>query len=315
MIPNPSEYGHQPVLVDEVISFLVTDKSGAYVDCTAGLGGHLKALAGNLNETARLYGIDKDDEALTDAKKNLGDIEQEVELVKGSYEDIERVAVELAEKNFDGALLDLGLSSLQLDDPKRGFSFSADSALDMRFDPSGDILTAADLVNELNEKDLARVIKEYGEERRAGPIAATIVRERQREMIGSNLQLAQLVKQVVHPPHQNKSLARVFQALRIAVNNELETLQSALPKIVNMLKKGGRVAVISYHSLEDRIVKNTFRELSRSCNCLPAYPRCICGANEQVKVLTKRPVYPTEQEISSNPRARSARMRVAEKII
>lgn len=315
MTQNPSEYVHRPVLVDEVVSYLITEKSGAYVDGTAGLGGHLKALAANLNPDARLYGIDKDDDALTLARERLKESKQKVEFVKGTYDDIEEIADSWTDKTFDGALLDLGLSSLQLDDPKRGFSFESDSPLDMRFDHLSDSRTAADLVNELGEKELARIIKEFGEERRANPVAAAIVRERQKGMIGSNSQLAQIVKKVVRPPHQNKSLARVFQALRIAVNNELATLQSAIPKFINVLNKGGRLVIISYHSLEDRIVKQAFKESARACNCPTSYPHCICGANQQLKIITKRPVYPTDKEINLNSRARSARLRVAEKII
>lgn len=314
MTPSPSDFDHQPVMVDEVVSYIVRKKSGAYLDGTAGLGGHLKALAGILEEDARLYGIDKDNDALNRANKNLGELQQTVELVKGSYGDIEQITDGFEDKKFDGILLDLGLSSLQLDDPSRGFSFTADSPLDMRFDKSAGVATAADLVNGLNEKELAQVIREYGEERKARSIAAAIVRERQKGMIGSNSQLAQIVKQVVKPPHQNKSLARVFQALRIAVNRELETLEAALPELVKVLNQAGRIAVISYHSLEDRIVKNTYRDLSRACTCPTAYPQCICGASQQLKIVTKRPVYPTKKEIQDNPRARSAKLRVAEKI-
>lgn len=311
---SPSEYEHQPVLVDEVVSFLVTKNSGAFLDGTAGLGGHLKALATKLNDDARLYGIDKDEQALELAKRNLKESYQKVTLVKGSYGDIKRISDGFSDKKFDGVLLDLGLSSLQLDDPERGFSFTADSPLDMRFDKNAGNKTAADLVNELNEKVLARVIREYGEELKARQIAAAIVRERQKGMIGSNSQLREIVNRVVKPPHQNKSLARVFQALRIEVNQELETLKNALPELIDALNKNGRIAVISYHSLEDRIVKNTFRESARECNCPPSYPKCICGADQKLKLITRRPVTPTEKEIKNNSRARSAKLRVAERI-
>jgi len=312
---KPSKYSHQPVLVDEIVSYLVTDNDGAYVDLTAGLGGHLIALARKLGKKARLYGIDKDQSALKRAKENLDEVKQKVELVNGSYGDIEHIVEGLSDKKFDGALLDLGLSSLQLDDSGRGFTFSSEGPLDMRFDQSAQIPTAADLVNKLNEKGLNEIIRDYGEERQARRIAGAIVRERQKGMILTSSQLARIVKAIVRPPHQTKSLARVFQALRIAVNKELDTLRAALPKIVEFLNKGGRMAVISYHSLEDRIVKHTFRNLAKSCVCPPGLPQCVCNANPQLKLITKRPIVPTEKEIKANPRARSAQLRVAEKII
>ncbi len=302
-------------MADEVVSHLVTDKDGAYVDLTVGLGGHLKALAGKLGPAARLYGIDKDESALKKAGEKLKDAKQKVELVNGSYGNIEEIAEELGDKRFDGALLDLGLSSLQLDDPERGFTFSGEGALDMRFNQSAQIPTASDLVNKLNDKGLYEIIRDFGEEKRARRIAAAIVRERQKEMILTSSHLARVVKSIVHPPHQNKSLARVFQALRIAVNKELETLQAALPKIILLLKKQGRIAVITYHSLEDRIVKHTFRDLAKDCTCPPALPQCVCHTIPQIKVITRRPVFPSDEEISANPRARSAQLRVAEKLI
>lgn len=310
-----SDYSHQPVMAEEVVSFLVTKKDGAYIDLTAGLGGHLKVLAGKLSKKARLYGIDKDQSALELANSRLKDVKPKVVLVNGSYGDVVHIAENLEDKRFDGALLDLGLSSLQIDDPKRGFTFASDGPLDMRFDQSAKIPTAADLVNKLNEEGLYEIIRDYGEERRARPIAGAIVRERKKGMILTSSQLAKIVKSKVIPPHQVKALARVFQAFRIAVNKELETLQSSLPKVVELLNKGGRIAVISYHSLEDRIVKNAFRNLAKTCTCPPGLPQCVCNANPQLKLLTRKPVVPTAKEINLNPRARSAQLRVAEKII
>lgn len=309
-----SEFSHQPVLALEVVSFLVTKKDGAYVDLTAGLGGHLEALAQKLDKEARLYGIDKDQSALEAAERKLRDAKPRVELVKGSYGDLAHITENFRDKKFDGALLDLGLSSLQLDDVRRGFTFGDDGPLDMRFDQSAQIPTAADLVNKLNEKGLYEIIRDYGEEKRARSIAAAIVRERQKGMILTSTQLVKVVKSIARPPHQNKSLARVFQALRIAVNKELDTLKSALPRIVELLNKGGRIAVISYHSLEDRIVKHTFRDLARTCTCPPGLPQCVCNASPQLKLVTKKAVTPKSSEINSNPRSRSAQLRVAEKI-
>jgi 16S rRNA (cytosine1402-N4)-methyltransferase len=314
MNQTPNEYVHEPVLVREIVAFLVTDKNGAYVDLTAGLGGHLKALAENLSGQARLYGIDKDESALQRAKDKVKKLKQKIELINGSYDDIEHITEGFTDKEFDGALLDLGLSSLQLDDPGRGFAFSKEGPLDMRFDRSAQIPTAADLVNKLNEREILEIIRDYGEERRARHIAAAIVKERQKGMISTNSRLSEIIKSKISPPHQNKSLARVFQALRIAVNRELDTLQTALPKIISLLKKNGRIAVITYHSLEDRIVKNTFRDLAKACTCPPGLPQCICQANPILKILTKKPVIATEREINQNSRARSAKLRVAEKI-
>ena len=314
MNPGRNEYEHQPVLVEEIIKLLITDSSGSYIDLTAGLGGHMAALAGRLETDAKLFGIDKDKEALERAAEKLKTLKQSVELKWGSYVEINTVMAEFGVDGFDGALLDLGLSSLQIDKAERGFSFSNDGPLDMRFDKDSAVSTAADLVNNLSERELTQIFREYGEERRSKFVAAGIVRERQEKMILTTSQLADIVRSEIHPPHQVKSLARIFQALRIAVNSELESLKSALPKIVKCLKTGGRLAVISYHSLEDRIVKNCFRNLLGSCTCPPDFPVCVCGAKAEVKLITKKPLYPTEAEISSNPRSRSARLRVVEKV-
>ncbi|MGH8015854.1 MAG: 16S rRNA (cytosine(1402)-N(4))-methyltransferase RsmH [Candidatus Zixiibacteriota bacterium] len=315
MKTSPSEYSHEPVMAGEVVSFLVTNKDGAYVDLTVGAGGHLKELAGKLSSKSRLYGIDKDKSALEKAEEKLKGVKQKVELVNGSYGGLEHLIEQMSDKLFDGALLDLGLSSLQLDDPQRGFAFSRDGKLDMRFDQSAQIPTAADLVNKLNEKGLYEIIRDFGEDKRARRIAAGIIRERQKGMILTSSQLAQIVRSIVKPPHQTKSLARIFQALRIAVNKELDTLKTAIPQIVSYLRKNGRIAVITYHSLEDRVVKNSFRDLAKTCTCPPNLPQCVCNTIPVLKVLTRKAVFATEKEIKSNSRARSAQLRVAEKII
>ncbi|MCH8026923.1 MAG: 16S rRNA (cytosine(1402)-N(4))-methyltransferase RsmH [candidate division Zixibacteria bacterium] len=315
MNPGRNEYEHQPVLVAEIIKLLITDSSGSYIDLTAGLGGHMAALAGRLEADAKLFGIDKDKEALERAGENLKTLKQSVELKWSSYADIDSLMAEFGVAGFDGALLDLGLSSLQIDKAERGFSFSNDGPLDMRFDRDSEVSTAADLVNNLSERELTQIFREYGEERQSKFVAAGIVRERQEKMILTTSQLAKIVKSIIHPPYQIKSLARIFQALRIAVNSELEALKLAVPKIVECLKTGGRLAVISYHSLEDRIVKNCFRNLLGVCTCPPDFPVCVCGREAQIKLITKKPLYPTDAEISSNPRSRSARLRVVEKVV
>ena len=234
MKPGRNEYEHQPVLVEEIIKLLITDSSGSYIDLTAGLGGHLAALAGRLETDAKLFGIDKDKEALERAGEKLQTLKQSVELKWGSYVEINTVMAEFGVDGFNGARLDLGLSSLQIDKAERGFSFSNDGPLDMRFDKDSAVSTAADLVNNLSERELTQLFREYGEERRSKFVAAGIVRERQEKMILTTSQLADIVRSEIHPPHQVKSLARIFQALRLAVNSELEALKSALPKIVKI---------------------------------------------------------------------------------
>jgi 16S rRNA (cytosine1402-N4)-methyltransferase len=281
---------HQPVMADVVTELLITDNHGAYLDLTAGGAGHLLVLASRLDPSARIYGADVDPEA------------------------VERAGRALKEDRFDGILLDLGISSYQLDDPSRGISFRFDGPLDMRFDPASGT-SAADLVNRLPEDELRRILREYGEERQAAGIAVAIVKERQRGMILTTAQLRDIVLSVVRPPHETKALARVFQALRIAVNRELDQLSGVLPVALSLLKPGGRLAVISYHSLEDRIVKRFFQaEVKGRCTCPSELARCVCGATPTLRMVTRRPLAPSDDEIKFNSRARSARLRVAERL-
>jgi 16S rRNA (cytosine1402-N4)-methyltransferase len=311
---NRSDTGHLPVMAGEVVRLLVTDSNGAYLDLTAGLGGHLRALATELGAAARLYGIDKDGQAVGQARKNLEATGQLKGLREASYADVDVEVEKFEDRQFDGLLLDLGLSSDQLDDPERGFSFRHDGPLDMRFDAKAAGKTAADLVNALDEKHIARILRLFGEERGAARLARAIVRERQKEMILTTAQLARIVTDIVPPPHQTKSLARVFQAFRIAVNRELDELQAVLPKAVALLKVGGRLVVITYHSLEDRLVKRFLQEEARGCICPPGLPRCVCGHKPRLKILTRRVLRPTPEELNSNPRARSAKLRAAERL-
>jgi len=308
-----SEVYHLPVMAGEVISSLVTDPNGAYLDLTAGGGGHLKALAESLSNKARLYGVDKDPTAVQWVEKALAGFPQFKKIIKSSFGDIASTVKQFDDELFTGILLDLGLSSRQIDDRSRGFSFQGDGPLDMRFDPSS-IKTAANLVNSLDERALAEIFKNYGEEKLAKRIAREIVRERQKEMIRTTRQLSDIVTGVVNPPYQNKSLARVFQALRIAVNRELEQLQEVLPAALELLTVGGRLAVISYHSLEDRLVKRFFQREMKGCICPPKLPQCVCGKTPSLRIITRKPVIPTKSEIERNSRARSARLRVAEKV-
>jgi 16S rRNA (cytosine1402-N4)-methyltransferase len=309
-----SEPGHKPVMAAQVVAFLATVADGAYLDLTVGLGGHLKALSEALGDRARLYGVDKDAGAIERAEKNLAQIRQACSLEKTSYADVEDVVRRLEDRLFDGVLLDLGLSSYQLDDPGRGFSYRFDSPLDMRFDECAGGKTAADLVNDLSEREIARIFRTFGEERNAARLAKAIVRERQKEMIRTTAQLADLVSEVTPPPHRVKSQARVFQALRIAVNDELGQLEAVLPKLPALLKPHGRLAVIAYHSLEDRQVKRFFQREAKGCICPPQFPTCVCGRKPRLKIVTRKVVVPSPDEINANPRARSARLRVAEKL-
>jgi 16S rRNA (cytosine1402-N4)-methyltransferase len=235
-------------------------------------------------------------------------------LIEASYTDLDKRAQSLEDRKFDGVLLDLGLSSLQLDDPKRGFSFRHDGPLDMRFDPEHTAETAADLINRCDERKLIEIMAAYGEERSAPKLARAIVRERQKKMIQTTADLAAIVTEHIKGRHQVKSLARVFQAFRIAVNGELDGLKNVLPQIINRLKTGGRLVVISYHSLEDRIIKWFFQAESKGCFCPPRLPVCICGRTPTVKLLTRRVLMPAEEEQRSNTRARSARFRAVERL-
>jgi 16S rRNA (cytosine1402-N4)-methyltransferase len=315
MAVQPSEDSrHLPVLAEAVVRLLITDTRGAYLDLTAGGGGHLKALAGHLENEARLYGIDIDPEAVARVGRAMRGTEQFRGVVQAAFENIADTVEQLGEKRFDGILIDLGISSYQLDDPARGISFRFEGPLDMRFSPELD-RTAADLVNRLSESELKRILREYGEERQAARIAKKIVTERHKGMIGTTSQLREIVTSIVKEPHRTKSLARVFQALRIAVNRELEQLEQVLPAALDLLKEGGRLAVIAYHSLEDRRVKRFFQAQSKGdCTCPPELPTCVCGARPTLKLITRKPVYPDDAEISRNSRARSARLRVAEKL-
>lgn len=307
--------GHQPVLVDAVVDLLITDDRGAYLDLTAGLGGHLRAMAQATGSEARLYGIEIDPASAAQAKELLREYVQVKDVVCRSYVDLVEAARGFSDAVFDGILADLGLSSFQLDTAERGFSYRIDGPLDMRFDPQSHERTAADLVNGLDQRRLAALIREFGEERRAAGIARAIVRERRQKMIRTTSQLAHIVTTVVPRSQATKSLSRVFQALRIAVNEELDNVAAMLPRALSLLRPGGRMAVISYHSLEDRLVKRFFQSEARGCSCSPELPVCTCRRRGTVRLVTKRVVRPQTAEIAANPKARSARLRVAERLV
>ena len=310
-----SQEGHRPVLLRETIELLAATRGGLFVDCTVGLGGHSDAILQAAPDT-RVLGIDRDEEALGLARERLALYGSRFRAVHADFRDITRVLATAKVGQVRGILADLGVSSLQLDSPSRGFSFRHEGPLDMRMDvTSGE--TAAELLGRLSEVELARIIFEYGEEPRARRIARRIIERRERgEPICTTRDLADVVARAVGPERQRRihPATRTFQGLRIAVNSELENLDSFLAQAVDRLEPDGRLAVISFHSLEDRIVKRTLLKLSGRCQCPPRLPKCMCGAAQRLEILTKRPVVPGTDEIEENPRARSAKLRGARKI-
>jgi len=307
---GPGGVAHVPVMVAEVVEWLRPRPGAFLVDATVGLGGHAAALLAAAPDT-RLLGLDRDPAALAIARDRLRDAGERVILRHGRFTELGRVLHDVGWDGADAVLLDLGVSSLQLDDPTRGFSFQAAGALDMRMDPTGG-LDAAEIVNRWPEKDLALVLHEYGEEPRARAVARAIVRRRP---ITTTAALADVVRGVLgrgRPGHHPAT--RTFQALRIAVNDELSELELFLADAWMLLRPGGRLAILAYHSLEDRRVKDTFRRWAADCLCPPRTPVCVCGWRAKVRVLTPRPLRPTAEEVARNPRARSARLRVVERL-
>jgi 16S rRNA (cytosine1402-N4)-methyltransferase len=302
---------HQPVLYNEIIHLLQPRRAGRYVDGTLGAGGHAWGILEASKPDGLLLGFDVDTHAIQLAKKRLAPFIDRVTIVQSSFNTLSTQLPAMGWQNVEGILLDLGISSMQLDNPERGFSFRQDAGLDMRFDQQNPV-RAVDLVNTLPEKDLADLIYKFGEERRSRQVARAIIRARP---VQTTLQLAEIVSASTKSGRPGMHPAtRTFQALRIAVNEELDSLKETLPQAVNALSPGGRLAVISYHSLEDRIVKHYFRRESIDCICPPKQPVCDCGHAASVKIITKRPIRPKDDEIEDNPRARSARLRVAERI-
>ena len=308
---------HVSVLLGEVLAALGPERGGLFVDCTLGMGGHAEALLEAGPET-RVVGIDRDAEALALARKRLGRFGERFRAAHADYRRIvEVLASEVPGEPVEGVLADLGVSSYQLEEADRGFSFAREAPLDMRMDRSqGE--TAADLVNRLPERDLANLIYEYGEERASRRIARAICRARERTPVATTTELAEIVARASGIPRHKQRIhpaTRTFQALRIAVNRELEGLDRFLGDAIAVLAApGGRIAIITFHSLEDRIVKRTFNALSGQCSCPPGFPVCVCGAERLVRPLTRKPVVASEREIETNPRARSAKLRAAERI-
>ena len=306
---------HTPVLLQEVVGQLKPRRGGLYVDGTVGGGGHAAALLRASDPDGRLIGLDRDDEAISQVRERLGEFEGRVRLVRANFAELERVLMSLDVPAVDGVLFDLGVSAHQFDEPTRGFSFLRSGSLDMRMDRQSPT-TARDILLTASETELTSIFLKYGEERRARTIARAVIRERDRgSQFATTTDLAQLVERVLGPKHGKIHPAtRVFQALRIAVNRELESLPVGLEAAARALRSGGRLAVISFHSLEDRIVKMFFREQSAGCVCPASLPVCGCGRREVLRIVTRRPIVPSAEEIAVNPRARSAKLRVAEKI-
>jgi len=305
---------HKPVLLKEVVEFLITDTKGIYVDGTVGSGGHSEAIAEIIcQKGGRLICIDQDPDAVSFSKNRLLS-KKGIKVIKANYKDIDAVLENEGIEKVDGILLDLGMSSMQLEDSGRGFSFLRDEPLDMRMDPEQPV-KAKDLVNNLSEFELSKIIKEYGEERKARLIAKAIIRERKKEPIESSLRLANIVSSAIQDKERRRHPAtKTFQALRIAVNRELENLKEFLEKAPDLLKKRGRLVIISYHSLEDRLVKNYIKKWENPCICPPGLPYCLCGKKPLMKRIIKKGIKPSESEIQRNPRARSAILRIAERL-
>ncbi len=304
---------HVPVLRDRVVALLAPASPGLVVDATVGMGGHAEALL-EAGSGFSLLGIDRDPRALDLARRRLERFGSRVTLVEGRFSELPGILRSIGAPPPAAILADLGCSSLQLDRPERGFSFRADVPLDMRMGTTGP--TAAQLLAELDEEELVRILREYGEERRARAIAREIVRRRNEAPVETTADLVAVILRVLGPARRGRvhPATRTFQALRIAVNDELGELERFLEPAVRSLRPGGRLAVIAFHSLEDRIVKHTLQRLSGRCSCPPGVPECRCGARTLVRVLTRRPERPTEEETAANPRARSARLRAAERL-
>lgn len=314
MVEIAAEKAHKPVLLDEVLQVLQPQNGGLFVDCTLGLGGHTEAILSS-SAAAKVIGIDRDTDALQLARKRLAKFGDRIRFVQANFSDIRDVVADQAGQ-ISGIVADLGVSSLQLDSEERGFSFRFDAPLDMRMSP-GEGLTVAELLAEIDEIELANIIYRYGEERFSRRIARRIIEKREGgEKIDRTQQLAEIVKRAVpfNPKDKIHPATRTFQALRIAVNDELEILERFIVDAVDILKKTGTLAVITFHSLEDRIVKHAFQRLAGRCNCPPKIPKCVCGAKKTVAILTKKPILPSDNEKFDNPRSRSAKLRACRKV-
>ena len=311
-----NSFSHVSVLLFECIEALNIRDGYTYVDCTTGGGGHSLEIAKRLGPNSRLICFDRDKDAIAAAKERLKDYLDKITFVNENFSSLERVIKEYKIDNLGGVLADLGCSSYQFDTPERGFSYMHDARLDMRMDTDAP-LSAYNIVNEYSENDLKRIIYDYGEERFAPKIASSICRARADKPIETTKQLSDIIKGAIPAasridgPHPAK---RTFQAIRIEVNAELDAITPLIKAAAANLNESGRIAIISFHSLEDRLVKQTYKELSRGCTCPRDFPVCVCGNKPSIKEITKKPILPTKEELTVNPRSRSAKLRVAEKI-
>ena len=308
------DYGHQPVLLEECMRALAIRPDGIYLDGTLGRAGHSLSILRRLT-TGRLIGIDRDWAAIEAAGERLADFRDRVTLVHGNFRDLGSILQETGTGHLDGMLFDLGVSSPQLDEARRGFSYMQDAPLDMRMDES-ETLSAAEIVNTWSQDELRRILYEFGEERYAPQIARAVVRRREDKPIETTGELVEVIRSAMPAAalrEKQHPAKRSFQALRIAVNGELEALPPMLAAAADGLKPGGRLAVITFHSLEDRIVKQTLRTLATGCTCPPQFPVCVCGKKPKLRLITRKPVTPGAEELAENPRARSAKLRVAER--
>ncbi len=311
-----TEFRHISVLLQESVDLLEVNPCGTYVDGTLGGGGHAELVCSKLQKDATFVGIDRDMTAIRAASERLSKFGNTVKIVHSNFADVKKVLEDLGIEKIDGAILDLGVSSPQLDTAERGFSYNMDARLDMRMNRE-DSLSAFEVVNEYSEKELARIIFDYGEERFAKQIARAIVTAREQNVIETTFQLSEIIKSAIpaklrfadkHPAK------RTFQAIRIEVNNELGILESAICDFAEVLKPGGVLSVISFHSLEDRIVKQTFQKLASGCECPKSFPVCVCGKKPLVKIITKKPIVSGKTELENNMRAHSAKLRAIKKL-
>lgn len=311
------EFRHTSVLLRETIDSLHVRPDGIYVDGTLGGGGHALEVCRLLSDKGRLIGIDQDGDAIAAAQDRLKEFKDRVTILRSNYSAMVTELEQLGITSVDGILLDLGVSSHQLDDAERGFAYRADAPLDMRMD-TRQTLTAADVINTYSEQELVRILREYGEERFAGRIAGRIVKQRETRPVETTGELADLIRNAIPAKYRNEKghpAKRSFQAIRIEVNRELEVLQDSLDGMIDLLNDGGRLCVITFHSLEDRIVKQAFRRNENPCTCPPEFPVCVCGKKPKGRTLTRKPILPTEEETEGNSRAKSAKLRVFERVI
>ena len=306
------KFSHVPVLLHQTIDGLNIDPDGVYVDCTAGGGGHSSAIAEKLSDKGRLISLDRDPDAVKAATERLSEFGNAM-VIHRNYSELDKVLDELGIDAVDGILMDLGVSSHQLDEESRGFSYHSDAPLDMRMSQTG--MSAADIVNTFDEQQLAKIIFEYGEEKFSRRIASNIIRARETAPIETTLQLADLIRESVpQKARRDKNpCKKTFQAIRIAVNGEFDHLSEGLDKAFEALKPGGRLAVITFHSLEDRIVKQRFAGWCKGCICPPDFPQCVCGRKPQGKLVNRKPIEADEKELESNNRSRSAKLRIIER--